>query len=87
MSTAPVPPTHPPARLGLPEGAIPVDTTDNPRIPMLMEMVGAISRARDPHEVLYAFTSGVRRLHGAMGIASRLRHRGTNDQRHHQPAG
>jgi sigma-B regulation protein RsbU (phosphoserine phosphatase) len=47
-----------------------VDTSGNPRIPALMKMVGAISRARDPHEVLFAFASGIRELYGPMGIAS-----------------
>ena len=32
-----------------------VDTSGNPRIPMLMEMVGALSRAREPADVLRTF--------------------------------
>lgn len=39
-----------------------VDTSGNARIPVLMEMVGAISRARDPGEVLREFASGLHRL-------------------------
>jgi len=39
-----------------------VDTSGNPRIPVLMQMVGAISRASDPKQVLREFASGLRKL-------------------------
>ncbi|MHC4946728.1 MAG: PP2C family protein-serine/threonine phosphatase [Planctomycetota bacterium] len=47
-----------------------VDTSGNPRIPMLMEMVGALSRAREPADVLRTFGAGMSRLYGPRGYVS-----------------
>jgi len=47
-----------------------VDTSGNPRIPILMEMVGAISRAKDPQEVLREFSNGLSRLQAIEGYVS-----------------
>ena len=47
-----------------------VDTSHNPRIPILMEMVGALSRANDPHQVLRAFADGFARLNGPVGYVT-----------------
>ena len=41
-----------------------VDTSDNPRLPVLMEMVGALSRATEPEQVVRTFRDGIARLHG-----------------------
>ena len=47
-----------------------VDTSGNPRIPILMEMVGALSRATDQYAVHDAFGSGMSRLFGPSGYLS-----------------
>lgn len=47
-----------------------VDTSNNPRIPILMEMVGDLSRATDAKEVLRVFGNGVQRLTGPRGYVS-----------------
>lgn len=47
-----------------------VDLTGNPRIAVLMELVGAISRADDPREVLRVYSEGMRRLNGPRGYIS-----------------
>lgn len=47
-----------------------LDTTSNPRIPVMMELVGALSRADDPREVLRVFAEGVTRLYGPRGYIS-----------------
>ena len=47
-----------------------VDTSGNKRIPILMEMVGAISRATEPNEVLRVFGEGIRKLEGSRGYIS-----------------
>ena len=39
-----------------------VDISGNPRIPILMEMVAALSRATDPQQVLREFARGFRKL-------------------------
>ncbi|MHC4126811.1 MAG: PP2C family protein-serine/threonine phosphatase [Planctomycetota bacterium] len=46
-----------------------VDTSGNPRIPVLMEMVGALSRARGPRDVLKVFSSR-EELYGPRGYVS-----------------
>jgi sigma-B regulation protein RsbU (phosphoserine phosphatase) len=51
-------------------GMQPVDTSDNPRIPVLMEMVGALSRAKDQYAVHEAFASGMSRVFGPAGYVS-----------------
>ncbi len=56
----------PPARLGMRC----IDTTRNPRIPVAMELVGALSRASTPQEVLSVFSKGVRDLSGPRGYIS-----------------
>ncbi|MEM7227363.1 MAG: PP2C family protein-serine/threonine phosphatase [Planctomycetota bacterium] len=47
-----------------------VDTSRNGRVPLLMEMVGSMSRAKDPREVLRTFSLGIRRLNGPVGYLS-----------------
>ncbi len=47
-----------------------VDTSGNPRIPVLMEMVGALSRATDQYAVQDAFADGMSRLYGPTGYLS-----------------
>jgi len=39
-----------------------VDTSDNPRIPILMQMVGAVSRAKNPQEIYARFRAGLNKL-------------------------
>ncbi len=46
-----------------------VDISGNPRVPVLMDMVGALSRARDPREVLRVF-SNREELYGPRGYIS-----------------
>ncbi len=46
------------------QGMLCVDTSGNPRIPILMEMVGAMSRAVDPQQVLRIFSSRIEELYG-----------------------
>ncbi|MCP3905604.1 MAG: serine/threonine-protein phosphatase [Planctomycetes bacterium] len=51
-----------------------VQTSGNPRIPILMEMVGALSRARTPQEVLKEYSAGVAQLEkpgGYMSLSTR----------------
>lgn len=47
-----------------------IDTMGNPRIPVLMEMVGALSRQTEPRDVLRVFSEGVGRLYGHRGYIS-----------------
>lgn len=47
-----------------------VDTSRNPRIPILMEMVGALSRAKTPKDVLETFGRGLLALEGPRGYIS-----------------
>jgi len=47
-----------------------VDTSDNPRLPVIMEMVGAISRATEPRQVLDDFSAGLLKLEGPRGFIS-----------------
>ncbi len=51
-----------------------VDTSTNPRIPLLMEMVGSVSRAATPQEIYQRFRSGIGKLLGInayVGISTR----------------
>lgn len=47
-----------------------VDTSNNPSIPILMEMVAGLSRANDARSVLREFNIGLRRLRGPRGYVS-----------------
>ncbi len=47
-----------------------LDISGNTRIPILMELVGALSRAEDPQEVLRIFTRAMVRLNGPRGYVS-----------------
>jgi len=47
-----------------------VDTSTSARLPILMEMVGALSRASDPQEVLRSFSAGFEKLEGPRGYVS-----------------
>jgi sigma-B regulation protein RsbU (phosphoserine phosphatase) len=51
-------------------GMRPVNLVDNPRVPVLMEMVGALSRAADQYAVHDAFAYGMSRLFGPSGYVS-----------------
>jgi sigma-B regulation protein RsbU (phosphoserine phosphatase) len=51
-------------------GATVMDTSDNRRIPILMEMVAALSRAVDAKQVLREFAAGFKRLYGPRGYVS-----------------
>lgn len=44
-----------------------VDITGNPRIPILMKMVGAVSRAKTPQEIYERFRRGITELTGMSG--------------------
>ena len=43
-------------------GMVTVNTSENTRIPILMDMVGALSRATSPQEVLKEFSVGIQQL-------------------------
>ncbi len=47
-----------------------LDTSGSPRVPVLMEVVGALSRAVDPQEVVAIFSSRLRDLFGPQGYIS-----------------
>ncbi|GAG16508.1 unnamed protein product, partial [marine sediment metagenome] len=47
-----------------------LDTSRSERLPILMEMVGALSRASKPAEVLRAFAMEFRKLYGPQGYIS-----------------
>jgi len=47
-----------------------LDTSRSTRLPILMEMVGELSRAAHPGEVLRAFTDGYSKLYGPRGYIS-----------------
>jgi len=52
------------------QGMVCLDTTSNPNIPVMMELVGALSRATDPREVLRVFSEGLGKLYGPRGYIS-----------------
>jgi len=52
------------------ESMVELDVSANPRIPILMDMVGSLSRAKSPNEVLKEFSAGVRKLEGPRGYVS-----------------
>jgi sigma-B regulation protein RsbU (phosphoserine phosphatase) len=47
-----------------------VDTTGNARIPVLMELVGSLSRQSEPRDVLRVYSEGMTRLYGQQGYIS-----------------
>ncbi|MCA9296985.1 MAG: SpoIIE family protein phosphatase, partial [Phycisphaerales bacterium] len=47
-----------------------VDTSRNPKIPLLMELVADLSRATEPREVLRTFSRGIRKITGPVGYIS-----------------
>ena len=47
-----------------------LDLSGSRKIPLLMELVGDLSRARDPQSVLLTFATGFRRLYGPRGYVS-----------------
>ena len=47
-----------------------LDTSGNRRIPILMEMVAALSRATEPKQVLREFAEGFLKLQGPLGYVS-----------------
>jgi len=55
---------------GLPPGAKLMSLEGNHRIPLLMQLVAALSRATDPRQVLREFSSGFTRLAGPQGYIS-----------------
>ena len=57
-------------RDGFPPGAVRLDTSGSERLPVLMEMVAALSRAEEPNAVLTAFAEGFARLYGPQGYVS-----------------
>ena len=58
-----------------------VNTDGNPRIPILLEMVAALSRAGEPQEVLEAFSTGIQKLEDRPGYVS-LSTRGLEEGRY-----
>ena len=52
------------------EGMTVMDTSGSPRLPVLMEMVAALSRASDAREVLRGFAEGFEKLYGPRGYVS-----------------
>ncbi len=58
------------SRDGFPPGAVRLDTSGSKSLPILMEMVAALSRAEDPNAVLSAFADGFARLYGPQGYVS-----------------
>ena len=51
-------------------GGVPLDTSGNTQIPILMDMVAALSRAEYPQEVLKVFAEGMTKLYGPRGYVS-----------------
>jgi sigma-B regulation protein RsbU (phosphoserine phosphatase) len=47
-----------------------LDTSSSTRLPILMEMVGSISRATEPNEVIRGFSKGLHKLTGPRGYVS-----------------
>jgi hypothetical protein len=52
------------------EGMTVMDTSGSRRLPVLMEMVAALSRAGDAREVLRGFAEGFEKLYGPRGYVS-----------------
>jgi len=52
------------------DGMTVMDTSDSRRLPVLMEMVAALSRAADAREVLHEFAVGFEKLYGPRGYVS-----------------
>lgn len=59
-----------PAEMPVETGMACLDTSGSTRIPVLMQMVAALSRAKDPKEVLRAFADGFEELYGRQGYIS-----------------
>ncbi len=55
---------------GFPAAAVRMDTSESDRLPVLMEMVAALSRAENANDVLRAFSRGLARMHGPQGYVS-----------------
>jgi sigma-B regulation protein RsbU (phosphoserine phosphatase) len=58
------------ATQGVFEGMTVMDTSGSSRLPVLMEMVAALSRAGDAREVLRGFAEGFEKLYGPRGYVS-----------------
>ena len=58
------------SQVGFPAAAVRMDTSESDRLPVLMEMVAALSRAEDANDVLRAFSKGLARIHGPQGYVS-----------------
>ena len=52
------------------DGMICLDTSQNTRIPVMMELVGALSRAETPQDVHRTFAAGIRQMYGPRGYIS-----------------
>src|SRR4051812_21963419 len=70
VSTIPTVAIKPCTRNDLMQGMQCLDTTSSSRIPVLMELVGALSRATDPREVQFVFGQGFTQLYGVRGYIS-----------------
>jgi sigma-B regulation protein RsbU (phosphoserine phosphatase) len=73
MTASPPPPdTSTPARVPRPirQGMTVIDTSESVRIPIVLEMVRALSRASDPKEVLHSYSRGLSKLVGRRGYVS-----------------
>ncbi len=51
-------------------GMVFLDTSGSTRLPALMEMVAALSRAKEPKEVLQAFAQGLQKIYDDKGYVS-----------------
>lgn len=70
-ATPPVVSPRPPAPAAAGDlPGVPLDTSPSKRLPILMEMVAALSRAHDPNEVLQEFARGMSRIFGPQGYVS-----------------
>ena len=67
-TTPPLPDTK--SRAEVLQGMACLDTSGNRRIPILMEMVAALSRATEPKQVLREFAEGFLKLQGPSGYVS-----------------
>ena len=68
-STTPLLPDTP-SRAEVLKGMACLDISGNRRIPILMEMVAALSRATEPKQVLREFAEGFLKLQGPLGYVS-----------------